>query len=152
MHNLDRETGQKGTDPTSDKTSPSHENLAMPPQRYLGEASEVRFLHIMKQTLSGKVGPQPSLPPTHSEVWDSYEQDEITRHSNYEQKPFLLPPRATADSYLQIFFSTIHTAYPFVCQQAFQKQYEEFWKTDAPDKLHGPWLSLLCEWIDMIVS
>lgn len=142
---MDKVSGQRGKSPVSNKTSPAYDDLAVPAQRYLGEASEVRFLNIIKQALSQNLAAQPSLAPTHLEVWDTYEQDEISRHSSYEQNPFLLPSKATADKYLQIFFSTIHIAYPFVCQPTFLEKYEEFWETDAPYNFHGPWLSLLCE-------
>ncbi|KAK5309498.1 hypothetical protein LTR70_010230, partial [Exophiala xenobiotica] len=135
---------QTGESPTGDNPSPAHDDLAAPARRYLGEASEIRFLNSMKLALSGNIGSSQGLPPTHSEVWESYEQDEVSRHSGYEQEKFSLPPKATADKYLEIYFSTIHIAYPFVCQQTFLEKYEVFWETEAPYKLHGPWLSLLC--------
>lgn len=131
---------------TSDEPpSPVHGVAASSAQRYLGEASEIRFLNIMKQALGGASGSRSSLAPTTSESWDSYEQEEISRNTSHEQRPLLLPSRTKADEYLQIYFSTIHIAYPFVSQQIFMERYEEFWQTDTPHAYHGPWRSLLCE-------
>ncbi|KIW62620.1 hypothetical protein PV04_10778 [Phialophora macrospora] len=84
MHNLGGILGRKGKDPVGDKSSPPRENLATMPQRYLGEASEVRFLHIMKQTLSGKAGPHmmQGLKETRSRVHLQLPKD---RH--HQQQP-----------------------------------------------------------------
>ncbi len=113
--------------------------------RYLGEASDIRFCHAMRKELttnstldqqgdSGSIG-EP----------DNYEQDETPGQAVSDEETALLPPRSTADKFLDIYFTTIHIAYPFVWEPAFRRKYEEFWKADSLESLGGPWLSLLCE-------
>lgn len=137
-------------------------------QRYLGDASDITFWHAMRKELAQ------SLPdgPVAAAGVDSYEQDDampitpgasvpdshsrataVTFSSAAEGFPVpvaLLPSRLTADKLLDIYFSTIHVAYPFVCEPLFRRKYEEFWKGDSiqgidTDESGGLWVSLLCK-------
>ena len=50
------------------------------------------------------------------------------RHGSFGLTDIRLPNRKKADSLIDIYFSTIHVAYPFICRQQFMKEYEAFWK------------------------
>lgn len=130
-----------------DTLSPTSNDLATPALRYLGEASEVRFLSSIKHALSSNTGTIHTAPLPQAEVWDSYEQAEASPRPGRHQNSFSTPPRATADAYLKIYLSTIHIAYPFVCQTSFVERYETFWETGALSNPPSPWLSTLCGWL-----
>ncbi|CZR69699.1 related to transcriptional activator acu-15 [Phialocephala subalpina] len=109
------------------------------PQRYLGEASDVRFFHAVKQVLQDNTLEPPEVVSEH-EI-QSYDQgieppDVSGRHIG-------LPPKESADSYINIYFSTIHIAYPFICKPEFMVRYEKYWKGDLEDGLNASWLSIL---------
>jgi hypothetical protein len=117
---------------------------APPSQRYLGEASDIRFFHTIELAFcqraeldQGRGLPKPRV--------DSYEQEGASQRQTPEDNHAVLPHRVTADSFLDIYFSTIHLAYPFIWQPTFRETYESFWQSDSLDSFRGPWLALLCE-------
>jgi hypothetical protein len=131
--------------------SPSNESLGSPAaspsssQRYLGEASDIRFFNAMKQTLfESSCNNEPQQGDSLCRI-DSYEQDEVQRQATIDEDQVYLPKRATVDNYVEIYFSTIHIAYPFVWRPGFMETYEKFWQSESLEKLRGPWLSLLCK-------
>ena len=113
--------------------------------RYLGEASDIRFFRAMKLALSGNIedGQQPA-GVLDGQV-DSYEQEEIQPQCPAGPNYSFLPTRANADRFVDIYFSTIHIAYPFISQSDFRRTYESFWKSDSLEDFRGSWLSLLCK-------
>jgi hypothetical protein len=130
---------------------PSNESFRSPAvspsssQRYLGEASDIRFFNAMKQTLfESSCRSEPQQVDSLCRI-DSYEQDEVQRQATLDEDQVYVPSRATADNYVEIYFSTIHIAYPFVWRPVFMETYEKFWQSESLVKLRGPWLSLLCK-------
>jgi hypothetical protein len=111
----------------------------------LGEASDIRFFHAMESAFCQhtELGQQEDDLETRVE---SYEQ-EGPRQQLLEQDQGSLPPRAKADSFVDIYFSTIHIAYPFISEPDFRRTYESFWQSDSLEGFRGPWLSLLCKCI-----
>lgn len=112
-------------------------------QRYLGEASDIRFYGTVKQVLSQNVGITDTREGASSSLGDTYEQEDIQSDTILSEHPAFFPTREEADKYLEIYFSTIHIAYPFIWQPAFTDRYEEFWRSESLDNFRGPWLSLL---------
>jgi hypothetical protein len=110
-------------------------------QRYLGEASEVRFYHSVKQVLGDD---QISEAEPGSNV-DGYDQGD-----NHMAGPIRgriapnPPPRQLADTYIDIYFSTIYIAYPFVCKPVFMTNYEKFWHGGIDSGTDLSWVPLLC--------
>ncbi|KIX08046.1 uncharacterized protein Z518_02701 [Rhinocladiella mackenziei CBS 650.93] len=128
-------------------SSPDNEFTARlpssPSQRYLGEASDIRFFRAIEQAFC-----QPSElekgGETNSEVRiDSYEQDGVPLQECLDENEAFLPRKTTANAFVEVYFSTIHIAYPFIWQPAFQKTYESFWRSGSLENFRGPWLSLL---------
>lgn len=113
-------------------------------QRYLGETSDIRFFGAMKQVLSecaSSRGPyEVNFPGL-----DSYEQEEIVRDTTLDRHQAFFPTREEADKCLEVYFATVHIAYPFVWQPAFSIRYEEFWRSESLENVQGLWLSLLCK-------
>lgn len=138
-----------GSPPSPHGITAEQEASSFPSPRYLGEASDIRFFHAMKQALcqSSTSGEQAEATQPHHP--DSYEQDEGLQKAAVDEDQAFLPPRATADNFVQIYFSTIHIAYPFIWQPEFMRKYESFWQLESLDDLHGPWLSLLCRFVEI---
>jgi len=129
---------------SSNDVPASPEGSSVASQRYLGEASDIRFYKAMKQALyeSSGAGDLPHIDAICPV--DSYEQEGEVRQASIDDCQAFLPTRATADNYLEIYFSTIHIAYPFVWRPGFMERYDEFWTSESLDRLSSPWLSLLC--------
>ncbi|KAK7897959.1 hypothetical protein LTR67_004591 [Exophiala xenobiotica] len=111
-------------------------------QRYLGEASDIRFFHDIE--LAYCQPPEPGRQQGRPEARvDSYEQEGAPTQDPEDKSHVLLPDRASADHLVHIYFSTIHIAYPFISEPDFRQTYESFWQSDSLEGFRGPWLSLL---------
>lgn len=109
-------------------------------RRYLGEASDVHFFHMVKRVL----GDKPASDNV-AENMQSYDQEEPTFESPDGHGRLHLPSREMADKYIDIYFCTIHIAYPFICKPSFMVRYENFWKDDFEVDKGSPWIPLLCK-------
>lgn len=105
-------------------------------QRYLGEASDIKFLHELRQVLGEEKADDANLD------METYEQEESHR-TVINRNALKLPPKPLADSYLSIYFTTIHIAYPFVCEPLFRERYEKLYATSSGGELDPSWLVLL---------
>lgn len=109
-------------------------------QRYLGEASDLRFFHAIKDILRDE---DQSGGVAENDI-QSYDQG-ILHLETQDNNQSELPTKDLADSYIDIYFFTIHIAYPFVSKPSFIERYERFWKGDVEVKESSSWLSLMCE-------
>jgi hypothetical protein len=107
--------------------------------RYLGEASDVRFFHTIKKILRDNIQ---SGGPIENET-QSYDQEilHLETHDGRQN----LPTKDMADAYIEIYFSTIHIAYPFLSKPSFMARYERFWRGDKEVNEGPSWLPLLCK-------
>lgn len=125
---------------TTDELRPSPSSKR---RRYLGEASDVHFFHMIKRVLGDKPASDNA-----AENMQSYDQEEPTfdfENPNGHGGRLHLPSREIADKYIDIYFCTIHIAYPFICKQSFMVRYENFWKGNFEKGKGSPWISLLCK-------
>lgn len=123
----------------------SEASISATSRRYLGEASDIRFFRAMKLVLSGNIQyGQQSAGVLDGQV-DSYEQQDIQPQCATGQNYSLLPTRANADRFVEIYFSTIHIAYPFISQPDFRRTYESFWESGSLEGFREAWLCLLCK-------
>lgn len=114
---------------------------ALPNHRYLGEASDVRFFNSMK-TILGEEATQEEL---NQKDLESYEQ-------GVSDSPFRkclgywgVPPRELADEYVEVFFSTVHIAYPFISRPYFKLKYNRLWYSNETDSIGASSLGLMCK-------
>lgn len=107
-------------------------------QSYVGQASDAWVFNIIREILhEGEPLQNPLGDAIHS-------YDRGTPPLDHGIPPEL-PAREVADNYIEIYFSTIHIAYPFVNRPSFLVQYEKFWIDGlAASGGRDPWLSLLC--------
>ncbi len=139
---LRRDTDQNGTLIPPGHCTPRIINNTHVEQtpRYLGESSDVRFFHTARQFLRNEPanGDQDQLP--------SYDEEKPNAlEPRKGPMPSHLPLRENADKYLEIYFSSVHIAYPFLCQETFRARYEKFWSDGVDDTADLLWLSLMCE-------
>ncbi|MAD84864.1 MAG: hypothetical protein CL912_18045 [Deltaproteobacteria bacterium] len=134
------------TDPMSIPTQITASSLRHDPSepngnnpRYLGEASDVRFFHTIKKILRDDIQ---SGGPAESET-QSYDQEIL--HLELHEGRQHLPAKDMADAYIEIYFSTIHIAYPFLNKPSFMARYERFWTGDKEVNEGPSWLPLLCK-------
>jgi len=111
-------------------------------QRYLGEASDVRFYHAIKKILQD--GDMSNGVPEND--FQSYDQGtlHLERQDRYDIEVGL-PAKDIADEYIDIYFCTIHLAYPFVCKPSFIELYGRYWNGDSKVAENTAWLPLMCK-------
>ncbi|KAG5755618.1 hypothetical protein H9Q72_002917 [Fusarium xylarioides] len=98
------------SDQDQSSQSPSSQNQ----HRYLGEVSDVHFFNLVKGFLQTKDSSNPE------QDFDSYEQDgEVSTTNNESNVHTLLPALAETKELVEVYFSTIHIAYPFIPQSPF---------------------------------
>lgn len=107
------------------------------PERYLGEPSDVRFFNFVKRVL------QEGSPSERDEGMDSYEQDDVDDAAACDASVDLPSPEV-AEGYLDIYFTTIHVAYPFIPRSSFTKMYRDVRDNGVSDDIDFSWLALLC--------
>jgi hypothetical protein len=127
--------------PVSCPQIPSPERCASN-QRYLGEASDVRFYHTIKKILQD--GDMSSGVPEND--IQSYDQGtlHLERQGRYDID-LDLTAKDLADEYINIYFSTIHIEYPFICMPSFMELYDRYWKGDSGTIENSSWLPLMCK-------
>ncbi|RKL46987.1 hypothetical protein BFJ72_g2724 [Fusarium proliferatum] len=98
------------SDQNQSSQSPSSQNQ----HRYLGEVSDVHFFNLVKGFLQTKDSSNPE------QGFDSYEQDgEVSTTNNESVAHTLLPAPVETRELVELYFSTIHIAYPFIPQSPF---------------------------------
>ncbi len=108
--------------------------------RYLGESSDVRFFHTARRLLQDQ-----STSGDRDQIQSYDEEKSNVSEPKKGPVPSHLPPREDADKYIEIYFSSVHIAYPHLCQKQFRARYEEFWSNGVDDTANLLWLSLMCE-------
>lgn len=71
--------------------------------------------------------------------------------------PRSLFDRDTADNLINIYFSTIHIAYPFIDRRRFLEDYEKYWDNERRESLPSVSIALLCklcvlDWINVYTN
>lgn len=108
-------------------------------RRYLGEASDVSFFNSVKNLLQDNTHHDDG-----SARVDSYEREDGGPPDWSDGVPPELPNKEVADSFIDVYFSTIHVAYPFMCQQSFIQEYAQFWNAPSAKETQHTWLASLC--------
>ena len=105
---------------------------------YVGKASEIHFL----DTIMDFVSQQKEWPNQTQGPRD--DQTNVIGEFALE-KPLKLPAKETALDYLDIYFSTIHIAYPFLSKPMILHYAHRILSGDLKDAEVRPWLALLSE-------
>ena len=111
-------------------------------QRYLGEVSDVRFFNLVERVLQKK--PSAGDAPHIDVIASSYEQEVGTPGVAALDVPHHLPSPEAAAEYLDIYFSTVHIAYPFVPKSAFMARYRQL-RVGKLEDADSSWYGILCK-------
>lgn len=107
---------------------------------YVGKASDIHFIHSIRQCVHGHERPTVGgSTPT-----EDYHRDFHTPEAFAILKhPMLIPSQAEAGHFLDVYLSTIHIAYPFICKSVLLEAFQHFMRGDHHDKSEfRPWLAL----------
>ena len=141
-----QDLGKDLNDNTETPDNSQHEDTGS--QRYLGEASDIRFYNAVKQSLFPQPGNETDQPNNLTSRDCSYEQDKSSTRPRKCNLSMIIPSRATAEKYIHVYFTTIHIAYPFVPRVAFDEAHNEWWQSEPYQKLSDTWTSLLCKFVE----
>lgn len=114
--------------------------------RYLGDVSDVKFFNLVNRVLATS----PEQAEGEDGCMDSYEHDEDQdTGSGSDAVPtngvtVNFPRPEVADAYMDIYFSTIHVAYPFIPKRSFVKSYSELRESKDSDGIDRCRLATLC--------
>ncbi len=107
--------------------SPSPRPPVLQAERFLGEVSDVRFFNLVKQVIQNQLG---SAEP--NQRVDSYEQDgDIPSPNVIPSRIATLPTPEKATAFTEVYFSTVHLAFPFIPQVPFMRSLEQ--AQNSPD-------------------
>ncbi|KAF4449888.1 hypothetical protein F53441_6893 [Fusarium austroafricanum] len=96
-------------------------------ERYLGKVSDVCFFNLVKRALQA----QPGSTDSDQRV-DSYELvDDITSPNVTPGRVIELPSPEVAKTFADVYFSTVHLAFPFIPQSLFMRSLDQ--ALDSPD-------------------
>ena len=118
--------------------------------RYLGEVSDVRFFNLVESVLQEKslASAAAVAAAVHADGgMDSYEQDDPVRTDQIAATCGIsidLPSPETADEFLDIYFSTIHVAYPFIQKPVFMATYRRIRESGSMKDVDTSWIAVLC--------
>lgn len=129
--------------PTQSKET-RHIKLARTPthsQRYLGEVSDVRFFNLVRRVVL-----EDDRSDEADEFMHSYEQDDPLPPNTVREVSLELPSPEIAEKYMDIYFSTIHIAYPFIPKSTFIRMHKKVREFGVCEDVEISWVALLCEY------
>jgi len=104
---------------------------------YVGKASDIHFVHHIRKYVAGNgaldVDDLPTQSYTHYHSLGAFVA--LTQ-------PPLVPSQAEAEQFLDVYLSTIHIAYPFICKSVLLKEFRRFQAGDHHRPEFQPWLAL----------
>ncbi|KAH7175369.1 fungal-specific transcription factor domain-containing protein [Dactylonectria macrodidyma] len=107
--------------PSPENNPPTRETHPRKQHRYLGEVSDIHFFNLVKSFL------QTQDLSTVEPDFDSYEQDgEVWTASARSNGLVTLPSPDKTRELVEVYFSTIHIAYPFIPQSIFMETWGDF--------------------------
>lgn len=116
-------------------------------ERYLGEVSDVRFFNLVKRVLQTEPGSTDS-----DQGVDSYEQvDDIASPNVMPGKAVELPSPEAAKVFTDVYFSTVHLAFPFIPQSVFMRSLDQARNSSDESSLDNTKLALICESLTILV-
>ncbi|CAK7222189.1 hypothetical protein SCUCBS95973_004756 [Sporothrix curviconia] len=137
------------------RQSTSASSAPRPAERYLGEVSDVRFFNLVDRALAdtSSSGTPVTDHPSHTiaaldgedEALASYEQDDPSPEAAaaHIDAAVELPDPETAERFLDIYFSTIHVAYPFIPRAIFTQAYQVYIASGRETLPNDTWLATL---------
>ncbi len=133
--------------PTPKSISTHNASLARPSVhsgRYLGAVSDVHFVHMVRRKIL-----EHSSSDRVDDAMETYDQEELIPEPSVKDTILNLPSPETAEKYLNVYFATIHIAYPFIPKSTFLQTYQKLRRATGTEEIGLSWLALLCELFSM---
>ncbi|KKA24937.1 Uncharacterized protein T310_1016 [Rasamsonia emersonii CBS 393.64] len=109
---------------------------------YVGKASDIHFFNTIRECIREQEAIDLASEDRGGEP--CYDQTDIPENPISFGKPLQFPSREEAARYLDIYFSTIHVAYPFLRKATVLAHFERMWSEEEVDEQQDrPWLALL---------
>ncbi|OJJ45048.1 hypothetical protein ASPZODRAFT_134476 [Penicilliopsis zonata CBS 506.65] len=119
-------------------TSRLEEETTASSPTYVGKASEVHFIHSIRQCVHGT-----DTSNTGDGIQaQSYSQTDVTDGLADLRYPLLVPSNTEAAQFLDVYLSTIHIAYPFPSKAILYEAFERFQNGDVQEPEFQPSLAL----------
>lgn len=112
-------------------------------ERYLGKVSDVCFFNLVKRVLQAQPGSSDS-----DQRVDSYEQVDDIASPSVNVMPgrvVELPSREAAKVFADVYFSTVHLAFPFIPQSLFMRSLDQALDSSDDCSLDNTRLALICK-------
>jgi hypothetical protein len=107
---------------------------------YVGKASDIHFFNTIRECIRQ----HEAIDVVSEDRRDQcYDQTDIPESPMSFGKPLQLPSREEAARFLDIYFATIHVAYPFLRKSIVLDQFERMWSDELDEHQDRPWLALL---------
>ncbi|KAJ5190221.1 uncharacterized protein N7498_009206 [Penicillium cinerascens] len=110
---------------------------AAPSPTYVGKASDIHFIHSIRQCVHGRRDVAEGDTPT-----QNYSQTHVLENPTILKHPLLFPSPAEADQFLDVYLSTIHIAYPFMPNSVLLDAFQRFKKGEVHEAEFRPWLAI----------
>lgn len=132
--------GQSNSSAMEGSPAPSRQTNtpAMSPT-YLGKASDIRFFNTIREFMRE----EEETSSVDKHPTETYDQSHTSWMSSAFARPLKLPTRTSALMYLDIYFSTIHIAYPFLCKPMIFHHWTRILKGNFDKVADHSWLALL---------
>lgn len=113
--------------------------------RYLGEVSDISFFNLVRRMVLANGDGNDEGGMDNDEGMDSYEQEDPIPQRLLSEVSLELPSPEVAEEYIEIYFTTIHIAYPFIPKSTFIRVYRKLRECSVYEDMDISWLALLCE-------
>lgn len=104
---------------------------------FAGQSSETKWTEKLSKELLPQQGAKRSKPHNRNQGFSQkpqpYAEDMDSAVVGHQIDPFSLPIKATADSLVKAYFSTIHLSFPILDKKDFINQYDRLYSTMDPE-------------------
>jgi hypothetical protein len=119
----------------TEATLPAHDSPVASSPTYVGKASDIHFIHSIRQCVQGPTEPA-------GEAAQNYSQTHSPETLTLFKHPVLFPSPSEAEQFLDVYLSTIHVAYPFISKSVLLEAFQRFQAGDINKPEFRPWLAL----------
>ena len=111
----------------------------------MGKVSDVQFIHTVRQCIQDR-----DLLVREGPASQTYGQTRISDSLASLSHSLLMPYREEASHVREIYLSTIHITYPFLCKSTILEEFGRLWTEDRLKPENRPWFALFSMFPNLI--
>ena len=119
------------------ETTPGSDVAPSSPSTYVGKASDISFVRNISQYMRN-----PEAPDGDNRLVQNYSQTHVPDCLIALKFPLQVPSRDEAEQFIDVYLSTIHIAYPFICKPIMLEAFQRFQAGDDDKGEFREWLAL----------